>query len=326
MDNLTHSLTALVLSRAGLNRLAPRADLILLLAANAPDIDVIAWGWGPLEYLRHHRGLSHSLLSLPLLAGLVATLLWLLVRRRGPEFAWGRTWLLAAAGAGSHLLLDLANTYGIRPFMPITNLWYSWDIFYIVDPWVWGVLLVGVGGSVLGRLVSGEIGARARPGRGAALAALLFLVCWCGGRGLLHRRALAMLNARLYGAAGRAAPPLAVAAFPTPLNPLLWRGWVETEGYYQTLSLDVRETIDPGRGQIFYKLESSPALEAARRTRTASRFAEFARYRLETLDRREEGYRVVFTDLRFHAERRNAFVCTIDLDLGLRVIREEFTF
>ena len=41
MDNLTHTLTGLALSRAGLNRYYARAGLVLMLAANAPDIDVI---------------------------------------------------------------------------------------------------------------------------------------------------------------------------------------------------------------------------------------------------------------------------------------------
>src|SRR5262252_6337057 len=37
MDNLTHTAIGLFLSRAGLNRLTPRATAILLLASNAPD-------------------------------------------------------------------------------------------------------------------------------------------------------------------------------------------------------------------------------------------------------------------------------------------------
>ena len=40
MDNLTHSLTGLMLSRAGLNRFYPRATLVLVIAANIPDIDI----------------------------------------------------------------------------------------------------------------------------------------------------------------------------------------------------------------------------------------------------------------------------------------------
>src|SRR5207248_11360495 len=61
MDDLTHSLTGLMFSRAGLNRFHPRASLILIMAANAPDVDIVSWFGGPLTYLEYHRGLAHSL-------------------------------------------------------------------------------------------------------------------------------------------------------------------------------------------------------------------------------------------------------------------------
>src|SRR5580700_4729841 len=40
MDPLTHSATGLFLGRAGLNRYSRQAPWILVLAANAPDIDI----------------------------------------------------------------------------------------------------------------------------------------------------------------------------------------------------------------------------------------------------------------------------------------------
>jgi inner membrane protein len=72
MDNLTHTLTGVLLARAGLNRVAPRATLTLVLAVNAPDIDVVARWRGSLAYLHYHRGPTHSLAALPVLAALVA--------------------------------------------------------------------------------------------------------------------------------------------------------------------------------------------------------------------------------------------------------------
>ncbi|PYT24534.1 MAG: hypothetical protein DMG58_25750 [Acidobacteria bacterium] len=67
VDNITHSLTGLLLSRAGLDRLTPRAPWILFLAANAPDIDVVSAFGGSLNYLHYHRNLTHSLVALPVL-------------------------------------------------------------------------------------------------------------------------------------------------------------------------------------------------------------------------------------------------------------------
>ena len=333
MDNLTHAMTGMLLSRAGLNRVAPRATLTLLLAANAPDIDIVTRGWGSLAYLRYHRGLTHSLAALPLLAALVVAVMWLIGRRDPGGFRWGRTFLVALAGVATHPLMDLTNIYGIRPWLPFSNTWYSWDITFIVDIWLWIALLAALVVPALGRLISGEIGARPGSGTGAAVAALVFLAGWWGARDLLHRRAEAMLEAHLYGfnpAAASdpdAAPakpegvaPLRVAAFPTPTNPLVWRGLVETERFYQIVDFDVRRPLDPTAGRILYKPENAPALEAALRSPTAAAFSSFARYPYATVDRREEGYRVVLVDLRF------PFRCTIDLDRQMRVVAERFTF
>src|SRR5271157_6305162 len=60
MDPLTHTATGLFLSRIGLKRWTPLATPILLLAANAPDIDIVTASGGSLSYLHYHRHLTHS--------------------------------------------------------------------------------------------------------------------------------------------------------------------------------------------------------------------------------------------------------------------------
>ena len=68
MDPLTHTLTGLALSRAGLNRRSAYATPILMLAASAPDIDILAWLAGPAAYLHYHRHLPHAFVAIPFLA------------------------------------------------------------------------------------------------------------------------------------------------------------------------------------------------------------------------------------------------------------------
>jgi len=69
MDNITHSLTGLMMARAGL---APKGErgvtLLLLLAVNAPDIDVVLGIPGTLSSLEFHRGYTHALALAPLMA------------------------------------------------------------------------------------------------------------------------------------------------------------------------------------------------------------------------------------------------------------------
>src|ERR1700761_8861250 len=106
MDNITHSLTGLALARAGLNRLCPRATLLLILSANAPDADIVSIAGGPLKHFEIHRGYTHSLIGLPFMAALSVLVVAAIYRQKLP---WLRAWLLCCAGVASHLLLDWTN-------------------------------------------------------------------------------------------------------------------------------------------------------------------------------------------------------------------------
>ena len=80
MENLTHTLTGLMLARIGLNRLAPQATAALMLASNLPDIDIVYFLGGALSYLQYHRHWTHSLPMVPILALLNIGILWLMAR------------------------------------------------------------------------------------------------------------------------------------------------------------------------------------------------------------------------------------------------------
>jgi len=82
MEPVTHFLTGACISRAGLNRKSAYATLAAVLAAEAADMDVVWSVRGPVESLKHHRGITHTFIATPIVAavivGLVALLhLWL---------------------------------------------------------------------------------------------------------------------------------------------------------------------------------------------------------------------------------------------------------
>jgi len=118
VDNITHSLTGILLARAGLDRFTPHAAWILFLAANAPDADVVSAFGGSLNYLHYHRHLTHSLVALPLLP-LVCVLAVRLVSRQPVN--WAGAYMIALIGVASHLVLDLTNVYGVRLLLPFSE-------------------------------------------------------------------------------------------------------------------------------------------------------------------------------------------------------------
>jgi inner membrane protein len=148
MDNITHTMAGAVLARAGLDRggTLPLASTTLMLAANAPDIDVFVLFLGSYAGLALRRGWTHgpiALVLLPLvLTGLMLAWDRLLRRRRergasrAPMDA-GATLLISCIGVVSHPALDWLNTYGVRLLMPFSGEWFYGDAVFIMDPWLW---------------------------------------------------------------------------------------------------------------------------------------------------------------------------------------------
>ena len=328
MDNLTHTLTAVALSHAGLHRKTRFATLTLIVAANLPDLDIVARFWGSATYLKYHRGFTHSILGVSVLALLLAWTIYFLGGKAKPKSgpAVSLRWLLILAwiGTASHLLMDFTNSYGVRPFLPFSGRWYAWDIMYIFDPLLIVLLCLGLGLPTLLRLVSEEVGAsKSRPAWGAVLSLCVLVFLW-GLRDLAHRRVLGLLETHTYFDEDL----LRVGAFPSPINPFEWTGVVETDTAYDVLSANALDNdVDPRSAQQLHKPQASAALEAALKTRTGRIFMDFARFPWAQAEQNEEGFDVQIRDLRFYTTfGARPFLTQIELDKSLRVRSESFSF
>jgi inner membrane protein len=241
MEPVTHFLTGACLGRSGFNRKTAYATLAMVLAAEAPDVDVLSGFGGPVTELCHHRGITHTLLGAPFMALAVTGVVWCIawgLRKLGRKppvlpVRWGWIWLLALIADLSHLLLDLTNNYGLRPFFPFNRHWYAWSIVSIFDPLMFALLLLGLLVPALLGLVEGEM-RRRQPGvlrgRGWALTALVCIGLLYALRNAEHLHALDL--ARQDGST-TTQPVLRVAAEPAMADPFLWRTLIETKNAYQ---------------------------------------------------------------------------------------------
>lgn len=323
MDNVTHSLTGLLLARAGLNRVVAGATAVLLISANIPDIDIVALARGPLAYLQVHRGYTHSLLLLPVMA-LFSVLLASALLRRFIPLPVGV--LVGCVGVASHLLLDWTNSYGIRLLLPFSSRWFHLDWDVLTDYLLWTVLGFAVAWPYFARLVMSEIGARRAFGRVLPTFALLFLVALEASRGFTHGKAIAQMNTMLYDGGSA----LQIAALPTGLSPWLWRPVVETSRAYEIGSLNVLTESEPSEMKRFLKIQRDAAMEAALRTEPFRYFQYFARFPVwseepgSTITRRMS--RFDNTDLRFGEPGTGGFHCIALVDGAGRVLYSGFTF
>jgi inner membrane protein len=330
MDNVTHTLTALALANAGLNRKTRFSTVALVIGSNLPDIDILWSSGGGATYLKYHRGFTHSILGGTLLAAALSVGMYYLGKRspskKGSpplDFRW--TVLVCWIALMGHVIMDFTNAYGIRPFLPFSSRWYALDIMFIFDPLLLAVLVAGLAIPVLFRLISEEVGAK-KPGfrRGAVLS-LSFLVLLWGLREFAHRRVVNMLDSHTYGQEN----PLSVGAFPSLSNPFQWVGVVETPSAIHVLPADaLKDDVDAEDTQRFYNPPDSPALEAAKKSRAASIFLDFARYPWENVEETASGYVVTLRDLRFYSpeSRRGGFATEVVLDKNLNVLSQDFSF
>jgi inner membrane protein len=326
MDPLTHTATGLFLSRAGLGRWSPLATPILILAANAPDADIVTLAGGSLSYLHFHRHLTHSFLALPVMALLPVVLVRLIARK---PVKWLGAWAAACIAVLSHLLLDWTNAYGIRLMLPFSARWQRLDLTNVFDIWIWAILLLSVAAPFLGRLVGSEIGGgsgRARHhGRGFAWFALAFLLLYNCGRAVLHARALATVESRVYGDA----PPARAMVVPDAVDPWRWTGVVETGDFYAVTNFRLGAEFDPTRAAIFHKPDPDPAIDAARGTRVISGFLEFSQFplwRVSPAPEPENAKLVEVFDMRFGTPLTPGFMAGALVNNRLQVIDTEFQY
>jgi inner membrane protein len=330
------------MGRAGLNRKTALATLTLTLAAEAPDLDVFAGLRGRAFGWAHHRGFTHSFLGVPLDALVVVGFVYLVWRLRGRKTndpnlppRWGLLFLYACLAGLSHILLDFTNNYGVRPFWPFSEKWYSWDIVFIFEPVMFVFLVLGLVVPALFALVDKEIGARRKGPRGrvAAILALLGVVLLWGLRDYEHRRAVNALAARTY----QDAEPLRVSAYPTWVDPFHWSGVVETPAFFALAPVDsLIPEVDPrGQIEIRYKPQETPVTLAAKQSYLGRIYLDWAKYPItetETLDPPLGGYVVHFIDLRFvripsvvsGGRSRSALTAGVELDQNLRVVGDVF--
>src|SRR4029453_15408786 len=197
MDNLCHTLTGAALAEAGLKHRTRFASAALMIAANLPDVDVLAFAAGtPPVALRRgwtHGVLAQALLPVVLTAAFVAVDRWRPPRPGSAPLRTSALLLLGYIGVLSHVAMDWLNNYGVRLLMPFSGRWFYGDAVFIVDPWLWLPLAARV---LLAR--------RARRTRFAAIAVVI-ATAYIAGVGVSARAAQAHVMETWTAQAGR--PP-----------------------------------------------------------------------------------------------------------------------
>lgn len=248
MDNLTHSLIGALIGQTGLKKLSGLGVPTLIIAANIPDIDAACFLW--LEGTAHlgfRRGITHgplAMLVLPLLltAVMVGFDRWQTRRGKRPatraSVRFGPLFLLALIGTLSHPAFDWLNNYGVRLLEPFSSRWSYGDSIFIIDVWMWVIL---IGGLVWSWRAEKRGGEWARRGSIAAVV----LSAYIFGNGIVTGVAEAQTVQWVRATYG--IEPELVVASPAPLaiwqREMLWRGAREHGGRIVNLAEGVLPSL-----------------------------------------------------------------------------------
>lgn len=132
VDTITHGITGALVARAFFSEREGRwATLAVTLGAVFPDSDTFAnlFSSNNLARLELHRGITHSLVALPLFALLLGALTCVWTRQR--------KWVLVSSffglGIALHIFLDLLTSFGTMIWAPLSKARVSWDLTFIID-------------------------------------------------------------------------------------------------------------------------------------------------------------------------------------------------
>ena len=212
MDTLTHALSGALLARATEPK-NPRPDQLPrrlrmwvgFWAAAIPDSDFITRFIDPLTYLTMHRGITHSVILLPLWALGLSLLFMLLVRGK---YSWRAFAGVVALGIGIHILGDVFTAFGTMIFAPFSTWRAQIPTTFIIDPYFTMIIVAGLVAAVIWNLT-----------RMPAIIGLAVLAAYVGFQGIQHHRAVAVGEAY---AARLQLEDTAVEAIPQPFSPFHW--------------------------------------------------------------------------------------------------------
>lgn len=236
MDTLTHALSGALLARATAGIEKPALPLrrrigIGALVAAFPDIDVVASWISPLSYLYNHRGVTHSLVMLPLWTILLAWI-FAMIWRGGP--GWKTYAPVVALSLAAHIAGDWITSFGTMIFAPLSDYRHGIGTTFIIDLWFSGIILAGLLLSLLWR--------RSRIPAAAGLAVLAGYVVL---QYALQQQAVDFgeRHAQSAGIAGAR-----VTAMPRPVSPFNWMVVVENADryHYSHVNLIRRQVLQAG--------------------------------------------------------------------------------
>jgi inner membrane protein len=206
-----------------------------------------------------------------------------------------RVLLLAAVGILTHPFLDWMNTYGMRWLSPLSGRWWYADTLFIVDPWIWLALTVGVWLS------------RKRRSLTPARLSLALVLVYIAGMGVLSANSRSGVRTALV-ARGITADTVVVE--PVPANPVRRRVIYHWNAAYHLADYGVlRRALSEPWFSIPINQEH-PAVARANETAAGREYHSWTRLPYYVVDASRDTMVVTIADARYTLDGRSSWAVT----------------
>ncbi|WP_217594968.1 metal-dependent hydrolase [Cohnella sp. GbtcB17] len=278
----------------------PVAVLIGTIAGSqAPDFDTVLRFKSNADYIKNHRGMSHSF---PAIAGWTV-LITLAVSLLFRSVSWWHIGLWVLLAVLFHVLSDLFNSYGTQAFRPVTRKWIAWNIIHIFDPFIFGAHLVAILLWLTGW---------ARP---TVVFPVLYalLAVYYAWRSVVHRR----LSARIPSLDPQRREGDQYTLLPT-LNLHRWN--------LVRQSTDCTFAIGEwDKGAVHWidhtKCDVHPAVEASKKNKDVQALLNVTPFPCAQVREQPWGYEVRWIDIRYRHRKQYPFVATVMMDASYKVFQ-----
>jgi inner membrane protein len=303
MDTATHLVMGLGL--AGLSFVDPAVSsepalagaimFATILGSQAPDADTALRLKDNALYIRHHRGLTHSLPFLFLWPALITLILGPLFGLTDlPSLSHIALWSFIAVCI--HVFTDLFNAYGTQAARPFSEKWIAWNIIHIFDPFIFGSHI-----AVIVLWVSGLI-----PPAPVFITLYLCITMYYIWRTMVHYR----ITRSLMHKDARHDPGDRYIVMPT-ISPRRWTVVkAKEDGSY-----DVGNLINGRLTWIKHAISAShPAVEHSKSHPDIQAFLYFTSYAVAEVEELPSGYIVRWGDVRYLHRKQFPFVAVLVMD------------
>jgi len=214
LDPITHAISGVALARALPKHPLLRSQVMLLaVLAMLPDADYILTFISGTTYLQYHRGITHSILMLPLWTWLIYALI---SKTRTAIPAW-----LIAAAIALHIGLDLITSFGTMVLAPFSDWRATFDLVFIIDPLFTACLLIPLLLTFIWK----------RYTRTLAIVSFILMCAYLGLTLMMHHTAMQLARKDQPAA-------LEYSALPMPFSPFRWQLIASYPEHYSQTAVD----------------------------------------------------------------------------------------